>query len=72
MAEKTVVRNGHEFTAFVYEGEDLALEYPDGTIIPIPSDKLHLCLFDGHLPDGNPCKIVLEKSPITRLPIVLN
>lgn len=72
MAEKTVIRNGRELTAFVYEGEDLALEYPDGTIVPIPPDKVSFCLLDAQLPDGHPCKILLEKSPITRLPIILN
>ena len=72
MAEKTVVNNGREYTAFVYEGESLALEYPDGTTVPIPPDKVHLCLLSSQLPSGEPCKIVMKKSPITRLDIVLD
>lgn len=72
MAEQQVLINGCEYTAFVYEGEAIALEYPDGTTVSIPSDKVHMALVSGMLISGEPCKILLEKSPFTRLPIVLD
>jgi hypothetical protein len=72
MAEQVVTNNGYQYTAFVYEGEPLALEYPDGTIIPIPPDKVHMFLISGFLLSGEPCKILLEKSPISRLDIVVD
>lgn len=71
MAKKLTINNGYVSESFVYEGENLGLQYPDGTIIPIPSSKTILCLMDGVLQENkHPCKIVLPLSPITRLPIV--
>lgn len=72
MADKQVrASNGSLVEAFVYEGEDLAMEYSDGTLHPIPADKIHHVLFPSRLADGEKCWIVVEKTPITRLPIVV-
>ncbi len=72
MADKEITAElGKITTAFVYEGERLAVEYPDGTLYEIPAHRIHTVLLAGMLPDGERCKIVPVKSPITRLPIVV-
>lgn len=57
--------------AYIYEGERIAVEYPDGTTVEIPPNKVHMMLLDSMLPSGESCHILLEKTPITRLPIVV-
>lgn len=71
MAEQEVVRNGKLMVDFLYEGEALALEYPDGTLIPIPDNKIYMFLMNACTTDGEACKIVMAKSPLTHLPIVV-
>jgi hypothetical protein len=57
--------------AFIYEGERIGMEYPDGTVLEIPPHKVHMVLRPERLPDGSPCHILAEKTPMTRLDIVL-
>lgn len=72
MADKKILAsNGALVDAFVFEGEDLAIEYGDGTTYKIPPHKVHALLIQSKLPSGDTCWIVPEKSPITRLPIVV-
>lgn len=72
MADKKVrASNGSLVDAFVYEGEELAMEYHDGTTVIIPPNKIHQVLLPARLADGESCWIVVEKTPITRLPIVV-
>ncbi len=66
---KTIRGNLEE--AFIYEGERVAIEYPDGTSYEIPPHKVHAVLFSSLLPDGEECMILPEKSPVTRLPLVI-
>lgn len=71
MAKRLTVNNGYVSESFVYEGEDLGIQYPDGTVLPIPPSKTIFCLFDAVLhPSKHPCKIVMPLTPVTRLPIV--
>lgn len=71
MAEKFILIDGKLIEAFVYEGEDLGIEYHDGTVLSIPNDKLYLVLREAQLPDGESCHVVLRKSPLTRLDVVI-
>lgn len=57
--------------AYIYEGERIAVEYPNGQTVEIPPNKVHMMLTKGRLPSGEPCHILMEKSPMTRLPIVV-
>jgi hypothetical protein len=71
MAMRQVLSEGRLIEAFVYEGEDIAAEYPDGTCVQIPKNRVHTLVHKGILADGSPCYILLEKTPMTRLDIVL-
>lgn len=71
MAERQVKHHDYIYTDFVYEGEALALEYPSGELIRIPDDKVWMFLKDSITVDGDPCSVVLKKSPLTRLDIVV-
>lgn len=67
-----LIRAGNSVVeTFIYEGENIAAEYPSGELFPIPSDKVHMMLRNEVLPDGTPCKVLLEKTPMTRLEIVV-
>jgi hypothetical protein len=71
MAQGKVLIEGFLVDAFIYEGEKLAVEYPNGENVPIPLDRVFTVLLDRLLLSGEPCKIVPAKSPITRLDIVV-
>lgn len=70
MANGTVVYGSRQYSVFIYEGEDLAVQYPDGTLIPIPRNRIHTLLSDAVDLNGEPCKVVPQLTPISRLPIV--
>lgn len=71
MANGIVVRDGRFINARIYGGEDIGILYPDGTVAVIPPDTIHKVLRDATLPDGEPCHVLLDLSPLTRLPIII-
>jgi hypothetical protein len=78
MADGYILENGTLTPAFIYEGEKIAVEYPTGTKgaekgihFEVPPAKVHTMLRNATLPSGEPCTVLLEKSPITRLPLVV-
>ena len=71
MAQGFTLDGGTLKDVFIYEGERIAVEYPDGTTFEVPSDKVHMMLNPSFLPSGETCHILMEKSPITRLPLVV-
>lgn len=71
MAEGKYVHNGYLIDAFIYQGERIGMEYPDGTVIEIPPHKVHMVLREERLPSGESCHILAEKTPLTRLDIVV-
>ncbi len=56
--------------AFIYEGERIGLQYPDGTVEEIPSNKIYIALRSAIRFDGEECQVLLAKSPVTRMDIV--
>jgi len=57
--------------AYIYEGERIAVEYPDGTTSEIAPQNVHKALRNAFLPDGEPCQVLLEKTPLSRYDIVV-
>lgn len=71
MAEGFILRNSTLVPVFVYEGERIAVEYPDGTTFEVPPNKVHMMLYPAIHQSGEPCHVLLDQSPITRLPLVV-
>lgn len=71
MAMRLTLFEGNLVEQFVYEGENIAAEYPDGKLVNIPKDRVHTLVRKGTLADGAPCYVLFEKTPMTRLDIVV-
>lgn len=73
MGIKNIVDSSNRtIEAFIYEGENLAIKYPDGTLIAIPKNRVHTLLYSTKLPNGEVCHRVFSKTPFSNLPIVIN
>ena len=71
MADGFILSGNTLIPAFIYEGERIAIEYPDGVSFEVPPSKVHIMLHSAIAANGEECHILMEKSPITRLPLVV-
>lgn len=71
MAMGMILSDGRLVDAYIYEGENIAVEYPDGKTFEVPRNKIHTLTMKATLPDGTSCNVLLEKTPMTRLDIVV-
>ena len=71
MAEGYILSSNTLVPVYIYEGERIAVEYPNGETVEIPPSQIHMMLIKHKLPSGEDCHILMEKSPVSRLPLVV-